>query len=162
MTGRAANGIAELRQCLAAHAGMQSRLVVPYIHSLLAESLSVSGDADAALAVIDDGLSMAAATLQAFHEIELNRLRGELLLTRGNASQEESARYLRRAIELAHQQEARSYELRAAIALARVMKGAGRESDARAALAPIHESFTEGHETPDLQAAARLLGSLIG
>jgi predicted ATPase len=139
---------------------MQSRLVVPYIHSLLAESLRVSGDVDAALAVVDDGLAMAAATFQAFHEIELDRLRGELLIRKGSAHHEAAEQHLRRAVELAHAQEVRSYELRAATALARFMDAAGRRSDARALLAPIYGSFTEGHDTPDLQIAAELLASL--
>jgi len=160
MTGRHDEGLSELRACVAAHAAMQSRLVVPYIHSLLAESLSVSGDPDAALVVVDEGLAMAAATLQAFHAIELNRLRAELLIAKGATDREEPERYLRRAIDLARDQEARSYELRAATALASVMARAGQRSEARELLAPIFGSFTEGHETPDLEDAARLLASL--
>ena len=64
------------------------------------------------LAVVDEGLAMATATLQAFHEIELNRLRGELLTAKGATHREEAERCLRRAIDLARKQEARSYELR--------------------------------------------------
>ena len=160
MTGRHDEGLAELRACVAAHAAMQSRVVVPYFHSLLAESLSVNGDVDAALAVVDEGLAMAAATLQAFHEIELNRLRGELLMAKGATHREQAERYLRRAIDLAREQEARSYELRAATVLARMMAAAGQRAEARGLLAPISESFTEGLETPDVQEAARLLASL--
>ena len=160
MTGRADEGIDELRHCLAMHAAMQSRLVVPYIHSLLAECLSVRGDVDAALAVVDDGLAMAAATLQAFHEIELHRLRGELLIRKGAAHHQAAEHHLRRAIELAHAQEARSYELRAATALASLMRDTGRAPDARALLAPMFAGFTEGHDTPDLRQAEALLQTL--
>src|SRR5712692_5277211 len=99
-------------------------------------------------------------TLQAFHEIELHRLRGELLIARGAAHHDEAAHHLRRAIDLARGQDARSYELRASIALARLIREDGRPSEARALLAPIYASFTEGHDTPDLQAASELLTSL--
>ena len=160
MTGHVDEGVEELRRCIAAHAAVQSLLVVPYLHSLLAEALRIRGDVGAALTVVDQGLEMAVETSQAFHEIELHRLRAELLIARGAAHHDEAAHHLQRAIELARGQDARSYELRASIALARFISQAGRPSEARALLAPIYGSFTEGHATPDLRAASELLASL--
>ena len=162
MTERIDEGIDELRQCLALHAAIQSRLVLPYFHSLLAEALIAKGDRDAALAVVDEGLAMAAETSQAFHEPDLQRLRGELLLARDPADRESAERHLRRAVDLAHEQGARSYELRAAIALAELLRDTGRSAEARALLSPTYEAFTEGLETQDLRRAATLLASLCG
>jgi predicted ATPase len=160
MTGDVDEGVEELSRCIAAHAALQSRLYVSYFHALLADTLRIRGDVDAALTVVDQGLAMAVETSQAFDEIELHRLRGELLIVRGAAHHDEAAHHLRRAIDLARGQDARSYELRASIALARFIREAGRPSEARALLAPIYASFTEGHDTPDLQAASELLASL--
>ena len=66
----------------------------------------------------------------------------------------------RRAVEVACAQGARAFELRAAMSLARLSRVRGRPEDARAMLAPVYEWFTEGFETPDVQATKSLLGEL--
>ncbi len=66
MTGDVDEGVEELSRCIAAHAAMQSRLVVPYFHSLLAEALRIRGDGDAALTVVDQGLAMASRPCRRF------------------------------------------------------------------------------------------------
>ena len=78
----------------------------------------------------------------------------------GTRSLEASAVCFRRAAEVARAQGARAFELRAAMSLARFSRARGTPEDARAMLAPVYESFTEGFETPDLQAANALLGEL--
>ena len=160
MTGRLDEGIAELRQSIADHHTMHSRLAVPYFHALLAEALHVRGDVDAALEVIDQGLAMVADTSQAFHAPDLHRLRAQTLIARGVAHHDSARHHLRLAIELAQAQNARSHELRAAVTLARFLVDAGRQSDARSVLAPVYEWFTEGHDTADLQTALQLLSTL--
>ena len=66
---------------------------------------------------------------------------------------------LRRAIQIARTQHAKGLELRAAISLARLFKPSRREA-ARTTLAPVYEWFTEGFETPDVQAAKSLLSEV--
>jgi predicted ATPase len=89
----------------------------------------------------------------------LHRLRGEFLLLRGaDASDGEAA--LLRAIEIARSQQARSLELRATMSLARLWITQKRGDDARRRLGDVYSWFTEGFETPDLQAAQLLLARL--
>jgi predicted ATPase len=89
---------------------------------------------------------------------ELLRARGELLLARGDRAGAESN--LRQAIAHASGQQAKSFELRSATALARLLAADGRAADARQALAPVYAWFTEGHATADVRAARDTLGSL--
>jgi hypothetical protein len=116
---------------------------------------------DRAWAVLDEAFAMVERTAERFQLSNLHRIRGDLLLDRqtpeGAAGAE--AEYLR-AIEVARTQQARSWELRAAIRLARLRTAHGRRADARAGLAPLYEWFTEGFQTPDLVEAKTLLDEL--
>jgi hypothetical protein len=113
---------------------------------------------------------------QPWHEAELYRLRGELLLTatgqgpqskvpkgRGSSvrSRESAAvACFQKAIDMARQQRAKALELRAAMSLSRLWQRQGRREDAHQLLAPIYRLFTEGFDTADLQEANALLEEL--
>jgi predicted ATPase len=87
-------------------------------------------------------------------------MRGELLRLTGNdAAAEES---LRTAIASAREQQAKSFELRAATGLAKLLSSAGRREEARAVLAPVYEWFTEGWSTADLVGARTTLSDIGG
>ena len=73
---------------------------------------------------------------------------------------EEAEAYFQQALEIARQQEAKSWELRAATSLARLWQSQGKKSEARALIAPVYDWFTEGFETKDLQEAKTLLDEL--
>ena len=104
-------------------------------------------------------MSRGRETNERWWDAELHRLRAELLLASGAEAAEAEAA-LRRAVEIARGQQAKSLELRAARALARLWAGSGRTAEARDLLAPVYSSFTEGLETPDLESARALLSSL--
>jgi class 3 adenylate cyclase/tetratricopeptide (TPR) repeat protein len=89
---------------------------------------------------------------------EIQRIRGDLLLARGESQEAEHC--LRRAIEAAGDRSERSFELRAATSLARLLDGRGKRDEAREVLAPICKWFTEGHDTTDVREARALLGAL--
>jgi len=92
-------------------------------------------------------------------DAELHRLRGELLLMHGaDAPDVETALF--RAVEIARTQQAKSLELRATMSLARLWIAQNRLADARGRLEDIYAWFTEGFDTPDLQAARLLLAQL--
>jgi predicted ATPase len=97
-----------------------------------------------------------------FAEAELCRLRGEMLLARGDRADPaaEGERWLRNALECARNQGAKSLELRAAISLARLWRDQGKRSKARDLLAPVYDWFTEGFDTADLHEAKTLLDEL--
>jgi predicted ATPase len=92
-------------------------------------------------------------------EAELHRLRGEALLAgAGSVSEAEAA--IKQSIAVARRQNAKSWELRGAMSLARLRRQQGRPQEAAALLAPILAWFTEGFDTTDLKAARTLLDKL--
>jgi predicted ATPase len=89
---------------------------------------------------------------------EVLRVDAELLLRRGTPGAVEAAEAkLRRALEIAREQMALSWELRAARSLARMLRDRGHLADAVAALLPVYDRCTEGFNTTDLKAAKTLL-----
>jgi adenylate cyclase len=98
-----------------------------------------------------------------YWEAELHRLRGKLLLARGQAEpavRNEAETCFLRACAVARAQSALSLELRAVTSLSRLYQGQGRQAEARPLLAETCERFTEGLDTPDLQEARALLAEL--
>jgi predicted ATPase len=95
-------------------------------------------------------------------EVELYRVKGELLLRQHIPDAPEAETCFRQALDLARRQQAKSLELRAAMSLARLWQRQGKDAEARALLAPIYGWFTEGFDTADLQDARTLLEELAG
>ena len=91
---------------------------------------------------------------------EVYRIEGELMLKGANASADAAEERFRKAIELARSRAQKSFELRAAMSLARLWQRQGRNEEARRALADIYGSFTEGFGTADLMTAKALLDEL--
>ena len=132
---------------------------LPYYLSLLAQAYGKARHAEEGLASIDEALSEARTHNERWWDAELYRLRGELLLMHGADGSDVEA-VLLRAIEIARSQQARSLELRATMSLARLWIAQNRSDDARRQLSDLYAWFTEGFETPDLQAARLLLAHL--
>src|SRR5439155_243074 len=144
--------IGRLRGSIAAFKASGARLRLPYYLSLLAQVCGKAGRAEEGLASINEALSEAHPHNERWWDAELHRLRGKLLLMHGaDASDVEAA--LLRAIAIARSQQARSLELRATMSLARLWSTQGRAADGRSRLRDVYNWFTEGFETPDLQAA---------
>jgi predicted ATPase len=93
-------------------------------------------------------------------EAETYRLKGELLLKQNDSNIEEAENCLRSAIEIAREQSAKSWELRATTSLAQLLKKQGYRDEARSMLADIYNWFTEGFDTADLKDAKALLEEL--
>src|SRR2546430_2675400 len=151
--------IGHLRESISEFKASSARLRLPYYLSLLAQVYGKAGRAEEGLACIDEALAEARTHNERWWNAELHRLRGELLLMHGaDVSDVEAAIF--RAIEIARSQQARSLELRATMSLARSWIAANRSDDARRRLSDPYTWFTEGFETPDLQAAQLLLAQL--
>jgi predicted ATPase len=116
------------------------------------------GQAEVGLALLDEAIQTAETTDERFFEAELHRLRGEMLLMLGRASEAEAV--LLRALAIARQQQARWWELRAATSLARHWRDKRQYADAHAVLQPVYSWFTEGFETTSLADAKTLLDEL--
>jgi predicted ATPase len=95
-------------------------------------------------------------------EAEICRLRGVVLLRQPVPQTEAAETCLQRALDVACRQEAKSLELRAAMSLSRLWQQQGKQSEARALLAPVYGWFTEGFDTADLQEVKALLEELGG
>ena len=157
-SGRVDQGIAQLKDSLQVQQSIGSGLVRTAFLALLAEMLATAGRIDEGLRTIDEGFEHAERTLEGGYLAELHRVRGVLLAQAGESAAAEAS--LRKAIACARDQQAKSFELRAATALARILAEANRRDDARAVLAPVYEWFTEGDNTRDLVAARETLARL--
>lgn len=124
----------------------------------LAEVYLLDGQNDEARAALDEALPLSAGG-EHVYLAELHRLRGELTLATGGAPAD-AEHCLERAIEIAQQQAAKSWELRATMSLARLWMRNGRSQEARARLLEIYAWFTEGFATQDLVDAEALLAFL--
>jgi len=127
--------------------------------AMLAECHAKSGDLESGLRALAEAMEVAEEKGERFYEPELHRLRGELYRDAGRDRREVEDCFVR-ALDAARRHEARLLELRAATSLARLMASQGRQDDARDALAPIYNWFTEGLDTDDLQSAKVVLDSL--
>jgi predicted ATPase len=142
---------------LAGETGSQAG--APALFGLLAEAQHAAGELAAAQATVATGLAIAAQTGQPFWDADLHRLDGDLLFATGGAA-DQAATHYHRALAIAREQGARSFELRAAISLARLWQRQGEPAEARALLAPVYAWFTEGFDTGDLVEAKALLDEL--
>jgi class 3 adenylate cyclase/predicted ATPase len=153
-------GIAELREGMQGWRATGAVLARPTHLALLAESCGRAGRPEEGLALIGEALAAIEKTDERWGEAEIHRIRGELLATAAEDGGEEAEACLRRALEVARRQQARSLELRAATALARLWDGRGRRQAARRLLGPTYQWFSEGWATPDLRDARAVLDAL--
>ena len=144
---------------MALTAGTGNQLGAPGIFVALAEAQQAAGHLADAQGTVATGLAIAAQTGQSYFDADLHRLDGDLLLATGGPADEAAARY-HRALAIAREQGARSFELRAATSLSRLWRDQGKRTEARDLLAPIYEWFTEGFDTCDLIDAKALLDEL--
>ena len=126
----------------------------------LAEAEARAGDPDRAVAILDEALATADRLGYRAFEAELHRARGEILLKRDPANSAPAEEAFLTAIAVAKQQGTRSFELRAALSLAKLYQSTGRPADAHAVLAPALEGFAPTPEMPEIAEAQALLGTL--
>jgi predicted ATPase len=149
----------ELRQALAAVIDQGSKLYVPFFQGLLAE-IEAQGDAEGALTRIEEALALAGDTGEHWSDAFLHRCRGEILLRRDAANTAPAEDAFLTAIGVAQQQKARSFELCAALALAKLYQSTGRVADAHAMLACALKGFSPTPEFPEIAEAQTLLSAL--
>jgi predicted ATPase len=100
------------------------------------------------------------ATKERWCEAEVNRIAGEIALKSPEPSVAKAEVYFERALSVARAQQAKSWELRAAMSMARLRRNQGKRDKARDLLAPVYGWFTEGFDTLDLKEAKALLDEL--
>jgi TOMM system kinase/cyclase fusion protein len=154
--GRGAEGLAQICHGLAAYRATGMAIHQPHVLALLAEAYGDMKRAKAGLTVLDEALAVVESTGERYWEAELHRLKGTLLLARSAEHQAEAEACFHQALAIAHHQQAKSLELRAAMSLARLWQRQGKRDAARELLAEVYGWFTEGFDTADLQDAKAL------
>jgi len=160
-TGDAAAGLVALRGGLE-QAG-EAKFLPRFLLFLgeLAACLGNAGEVALGLETVDEAIARCEGRDERWYVAELLRIKGELAISEGVADAAAAAEGLfRQAIDCADRQQALSWELRAAISLARLWRGQHRVGEARELLASVYRRFTEGFETADLKAAKSLLAQL--
>jgi predicted ATPase len=159
-TGEVAAGIAEMRQGLADKRASGVLLFQPSFIGLLADIYTRTGDPAEALVLLAEALAIVGRMDVRWFEAELHRLKGEALLRVPVADGAGAEVCFLKAIEVAREQGARWWELRAAVQLARLWADRGERRKAHDLLAPVYGWFTEGFDTRDLRDARKLLDEL--
>jgi len=173
--GQVEEGIAQIRQGLAAERTTGTELRRQYWLALLAEACGQMDQIEEGLTALSEALAMVQKNGERFWEAELYRLKGQLLLGVRDQRSEIGDHFLsavsdtlhsspeecfRQAVDIARRQNAKSLELRATLSLSRLLQKEGRSEEARGNLSEIYNWFTEGFDTPDLQEAKALLDAL--
>jgi predicted ATPase len=152
--------LAEMRRGLAIDREQGLVWLLPGFEAALAEAEASAGEIDAGLRRLDDALAESGRTEQRWYEAETHRIRAEILLKRDPANTATAEQSLQAAIAVAQSQKARSFEMRAALSLAKLYRGANRDADAHTVLATAVEGFPSTQQFPELTEAERLLSAL--
>jgi adenylate cyclase len=158
LLGQFQEGIEQILEGLALRHSTGVRLEDSGVLCFLAEARAKTVSPEEGLATLDEAFAMVEKTEERQWEAELHRLKGELLLERGNQSEAEVS--LCKAIEVARAQSAKSWELRAVMSLGRLLQRQGKKAQAKKMLAEVYNWFTEGFDTPELIEARGLLEEL--
>jgi predicted ATPase len=160
LQGQHPAGLAQVQQGLAAYHATGSQLVLVQCLVPLAEEHGKAGEAHTGLAVLAEAQALMERTAGRLFEAELQRLKGELLLAVSSDTHVQAEQCFAHALALARRQQAKAFELRAAMSLSRLWHQHGKRPAAHRLLAEVYGWFTEGFATPDLQEARALLTAL--
>jgi class 3 adenylate cyclase/predicted ATPase len=156
--GDVTEGISLVRSGSAACRATAAEFWMPHFIALLAAACEIAGQIEEALTLLDDTLQIVERTGERWSAAELNRHKGQLLQRQGHTEAAEELYH--KALSIAGEQEAKLWELRAAVSLARLWRDRRYRAEARDLLVPVYGWFTEGFDTPDLKDAKALLDEL--
>jgi class 3 adenylate cyclase/predicted ATPase len=160
MTGKASDAVDVAKSGLVAWRSTGSTMAVPYYLSNLARPYAELGQLDDAWRCIGEAITAVEATKERWCEAEVNRVAGEIALKSPQPDTAKAEAYFERSLKVAREQQAKSWELRAAVSMARLWRDQGKRDEARELLAPVYGWFTEGFDTLDLKEAKALLEEL--
>ena len=135
-------------------------MFLPLWLSHLALARRQLGEFDTAWRCVDQAMTAIASSGERWCEAEVHRVAGEIALQSPERDAAKAETYFERALSVARQQQAKSWELRAAMSMARLWRDQGKRDEARELLAPVYGWFTEGFDTLDLKEARALLDEL--
>ena len=133
---------------------------LPFYLSCLARAYMDLAQFDDAWDTIGEAATAIETTGETWCEAEVHRTAGEIALNSPEQDERKAEAYFERALAIARAQQAKSWELRAAMSMARLWRDQGKRDEARNLLAPVYSWFTEGFDTLDLKEAKALLDEL--
>ena len=160
LTGNTRKAVSTITSGIAASHSTGTTLFIPSWLSLLAKAHADLGQFDDAWRCIEKSIMAVETTGERWCEAEVNRVAGEIALLSTEPEKAKAEEYFNRALEVARKQQAKSWELRAAMSMARLWRDQGKRDEARELLAPVYGWFTEGFDTLDLKEAKALLDEL--
>jgi class 3 adenylate cyclase/predicted ATPase len=160
LTGQAADAIHTITSGITAWRSTGATVFVPWWLSCLARAYAELSRYDDAWRCIGEAMTLVETTKERWCEAEVYRMAGEIALQSSEPDTPKAESYFQRAVAAALQQQAKSWELRAAMSLARLWRDQRKVDQARELLAPVYGWFTEGLDTSDLKQAKALLDEL--
>ena len=156
LTGRVSDAI----ETLISGSGTREQLFLPFFLPHLARAHAELGQFEEAWRCIGEAMTAVETTKEKWCEAEVYRVAGEIALKSPVPEVAKAQMYFERALAVARQQQAKSWELRAAMSMARLWRDQGKVQQARELLAPVYGWFTQGFDTLDLKEASALLDEL--
>ncbi|SDR49842.1 SAM domain (Sterile alpha motif) [Rhizobiales bacterium GAS113] len=160
LIGRAADAVQMITSGVTAWRSTGAKAWTPLHMSFLAHAHAGLGQFDDAWRCIGEAMTAAETTKERRFEADVHRIAGEIALLSGEPNAAKAEAFFERALAIARKQQAKSFELRAAMSMARLWRDQGKQDKARHLLAPIYGWFTEGFDTLDLKEAKALLDEL--
>jgi predicted ATPase/predicted Ser/Thr protein kinase len=157
--GKIQEGIAEMRRGLDIMLAVGTLTCFTRLLARMADSCLKAGEIEAGLAAVDEADEVKCKFDERYMEAEIHRLKGELLLKKGE-NLEAVKKLFEQALEVSRAQQAKSLELRATVSLGRLLQKQGKKAEAHQLLSEVYNWFTEGHSTLDLREAKALLDQL--
>ena len=160
LTGEASNAVQMMSAGIAASRSTGSTIMEAESLSSLAKAYAELDQFDDARRCIGEAMTAVETTKERLYEAEVYRTVGEITLLSPESDVEKAEAHFERALAVARQQQAKSWELRAAMSMARLRRDQGKRQEAHDLLAPVYSWFTEGFDTLDLKEAKALLERL--
>jgi predicted ATPase len=159
LTGNASDAVQLLTSGITAERSTGSTVWTPWYLSILAKAYADLGKFDEAWCCIDDAKQLE-TTKERWCKAEVHRIAGQIALMAPEPDAVKAEAYFERALTVAREQQAKSWELRATMSMARLWCDQGKPQQALDLLAPVYSWFTEGFDTLDLKEAKALLEEL--
>jgi predicted ATPase len=157
MNGQGSEALHVLSSRIAAYRSTGSTFCLPWYLANLATAYANIGHIEEARGGIAEAVTMIETDKERWFAAEINRMAGEIELKSPQTGAAKAEAYFERALAVARSQKAKSWELRAAMSLARLWRDQEKRDEAREVLAPVYGWFTEGFDTRDLKEAKALL-----
>jgi predicted ATPase len=160
LTGKASDAVQTITCGVTAMQSTGTTMWIPFWLSYLARANAEIGQPDDARRCIGEAMAAVETAKERWCEAEVNRIAGEIALLSPEPDVAKAETYFERALAVARKQQAKSWELRAAMSMARLWRDQGKRDEARDLLAHVYGWFTEGFDTLDLKEAKALLDAL--